>query len=514
MTPLRRLVLVLGDQLGWDSPALDDFDPGCDRLLLIEAASEATEVWNHQARLVLFLSGMRHFANEAHRRRWPCTYLRLDDDSLPAGFEDRLAHALQAWPAQTLVVLEPGAWRMERLIESAAQDAGLALQWVADTHFLCTRQDFARWAQDRRELRMEFFYRDMRRRHGVLMEGREPVGGRWNFDADNRKGFGRQGPGPVPAPARIAPDRVTQDVIALVRQRFADHPGRLDDFAWPVTREDALQVLQRFIDERLEHFGPWQDAMWTTLPFGWHALLASSLNLHLLHPREVITAAEQAWRERDLPLASVEGFIRQVLGWREFIRGVYWLDMPDMARANHYGHTRALPAWYWSGETGMACMRAVVGQTLQHGYAHHIQRLMVTGQFALLAGLDPAEVSRWYRAVYVDAVEWVEMPNTLGMALFACGPRLTSKPYVASGQYISRMSNYCQGCRYRPEQRSGPEACPVTTLYWDFLIRHEAELAANPRTALMVRHVQQMPPAEREAVAAQAQACRERLDGL
>jgi len=510
----RHLILVLGDQLGWDNPAFADFDPAQDRLLMIEADSEADEVWNHQARIALFLSGMRHFANEAHRLGWPCTYLRLGDDNLPADFAGRLANALQEHRPKALVVMETGAWRMDRLIEDAAEKANMLLRWVGDTHFMCSRAEFARWAGDKKELRMEFFYREMRKRHGVLMEGKEPVGGQWNFDGENRKGFGAKGPGTVPAPARFAPDRVTQDVIHMVRERFAKHPGTLDHFAWPVTREDALVALQHFIDQRLENFGAWQDAMWTTLPFGWHALVGSSLNLHLLNPREVIAAAEQAYHARGLPLASVEGFIRQVLGWREFIRGVYWLDMPHMADANHYGHTRDLPHWYWTGETHMACMQATIGQTLQHGYAHHIQRLMVTGQFAVLAGLSPQQVSAWYRAMYVDAVEWVETPNTLGMALHANGGRFTSKPYVASGQYVSRMSNYCKGCRYQPEVRTGPTACPMTTLYWDFLIRHEKDFSGNPRTALMVKHVAKMSDEDRAQIRTQADATREGLDGV
>jgi deoxyribodipyrimidine photolyase-related protein len=510
----RHLILVLGDQLGWDNPALDEFDPSQDRLLMIEANSEAQEVWNHKARIALFLSGMRHFANEAHRRRWPCTYLKLDDSKLPTDFAGRLAHALHTHAPKALVVMEAGAWRMERLIEDAAEQAQTLLRWVADTHFLCSRSAFAKWAGDKKELRMEFFYREMRKRHGILMEGKEPIGGQWNFDADNRKGFGAKGPGTVPPPARFAPDRVTQGVIALVHERFASHPGTLDDFAWPVTREDALVALQHFIDQRLENFGAWQDAMWTILPFGWHALVGSSLNLHLLNPREVVVAAEQAYHARGLPLASVEGFIRQVLGWREFIRGVYWLDMPHMAEANHYGHSRDLPPWYWTGQTDMACMQATIGQTLQHGYAHHIQRLMVTGQFAVLAGLSPQQVSAWYRAMYVDAVEWVETPNTLGMALHANGGRFTSKPYVASGQYISRMSNYCKGCRYQPEVRTGPEACPMTTLYWDFLIRHEKDFSGNPRTALMVKHVGKMSEKDKQLIRSQADATRERLDGV
>ncbi len=332
----------------------------------------------------------------------------------------------------------------------------MALTWLPDPHFLCTREAFARWAQGKRELRMEFFYRWQRKQQRVLLDAAgEPEGGQWNFDADNRSGFPKAGPGEIEPPASFAPDAVTRDVIALVQRQFPQHPGALDDFGWPVTRAQALQALHRFIDTRLAQFGRYQDAMWTGTPFGWHALLSTSLNLKLLDPREVVTAAEAAYRAGRVPLPSAEGFIRQVLGWREFIRGVYWHFMPQLAQDNHYGHRRALPRWYWTGDTQMACMRAVIGQTLQHGYAHHIQRLMVTGQFALLAQIAPQQVAAWYLAVYVDAVEWVELPNVAGMALHADGGRFTSKPYVASGQYIKRMSNYCAGCRYRPEERTG-----------------------------------------------------------
>ena len=409
--------------------------------------------------------------------------------------------------------METGAWRMEKLIEAVAEQAQVPLRWVPDAHALCSREEFADVGRPQK-----------RTAHGVFLprDATTPWradGGQSNLWAvsgtstpKTAKGLAPKAPVDVPAPAQFAPDRVTQDVIALVRARFGQHPGTLTHFAWPVTREDALIALQHFIDHRLEHFGTWQDAMWTTLPFGWHALVASSLNLHLLSPREVVAAAEQAYHARQLPLASVEGFIRQVLGWREFIRGVYWLDMPQLAEANHYGHTRDVPGWYWTGKTHMACMQATIGQSLQHGYAHHIQRLMVTGQFAVLAGLSPQQVSAWYRAMYVDAVEWVETPNTLGMALHANGGRFTSKPYVASGQYISRMSNYCKGCRYQPELRTGPNACPMTTLYWDFLIRHEADFAGNPRTALMVKHVAKMSAEDKALIGQQAEATREGLE--
>jgi deoxyribodipyrimidine photolyase-related protein len=354
----------------------------------------------------------------------------------------------------------------------------------------------------------------MRRRTGVLMDGAEPAGGTWNYDKENRAGFGRRGPGLMPAAPSVAPDALTREVIADVERRFGDHPGSLARFDWPVTRADALVWLEDFVAHRLAGFGRYQDAMWTDTPFAWHSRLSAALNLKLLDPREVIAAAEAAYRQGRAPLPSVEGFIRQVLGWREFIRGAYWLDMPQLARENHYRHERPLPAWYWTGATGMRCMQAAIGQTLEHGYAHHIQRLMVTGNFALLAELLPQAVHEWYLAVYVDAVEWAELPNTAGMALHANGGRFTSKPYIASGAYVKRMSNYCDGCRYRPDRREGGDACPFTVLYWHFLDRKEAVLAANPRTALMVRNLGRLSAAERDGIRRTAAGLLDRLDTL
>jgi deoxyribodipyrimidine photolyase-related protein len=323
----------------------------------------------------------------------------------------------------------------------------------------------------------------------------------------------------LPELPKVNIDDLTHEVLADVEYHFPEHPGSLEHFIWPVTREEALRFLQHFIDHKLAGFGPHQDAMWQSpdgkpTPYLWHSLLASSMNLKLLDPREVIAAAERAYHARRLPLASVEGFIRQVLGWREFIRGVYWLDMPNLGEANHYGHQRPLPTWYWTANTQMNCMRQTIQQTLDYGYAHHIQRLMVTGLFGLLAEIDPRQVEAWYLAVYVDAVEWVELPNTAGMALYANGGRFTSKPYVASGAYIKRMSNYCTGCRYRPEVKTGAQACPFTTLYWHFLIKHYDSFARNPRTALMAKNVDRLGLEERQAIGQQAGAMLHRLDQL
>jgi deoxyribodipyrimidine photolyase-related protein len=354
----------------------------------------------------------------------------------------------------------------------------------------------------------------MRKKYQILMAGDAPEGGDWNYDQDNRQSLGKQGPQGLLSPTAFTPDAVTQTVMDLVKQVFPDHPGSLDAFQWAVTREQALTLLAHFVKEKLPQFGPYQDAMWQDAPYLWHSLLASALNLKLLNPREVIAAAEQAYRQGLAPLTSVEGFTRQILGWREFIRGVYWLEMPALKQANYFNHHGDVPAWFWSGKTGMQCLSQSIVQTLQFGYAHHIQRLMVIGLFATLAELSPQQVADWFLAVYVDAVEWVELPNVAGMALFANGGRFTSKPYVASGAYIQRMSNYCQGCRYDPKQKTGQQACPFTTLYWAFLVKHEAFFARNPRTSLMVKHVAKLYADEKQEITAAAQSRLQHIEQL
>lgn len=496
---IRHLILVLGDQLNLDNPALEEIDLQRDRILMVEAPAEASHVWSHKARIALFLSAMRHFAETLEQHAFPLIYLKLGEHDF-AQLESAWQHYIEILKPQKLIVCEPGEYRVQQALQSCAEQAGIPLVIRDDAHFMCSKADFKRWAGNSKSLRMEFFYRNMRKQHGVLMKEGKPIGGDWNYDQENRQAFGKQGPGAVPSLPKANVDDITHEVLADVEHYFPEHPGSLKHFSWPVTRAEALAFLEDFIANKLPAFGPHQDAMWQDQPFLWHSLLASSLNLKLLDPREVIAVAEQAYQQQSLTLASVEGFIRQILGWREFIRGVYWLDMPGLGEANHFKHQRPLPSWFWTGDTHMNCLRQTIQQTLDYGYAHHIQRLMVTGLFGLLAEINPREVEAWYLAVYVDAVEWVELPNTAGMALYANGGRFTSKPYVASGAYIKRMSNYCAGCRYKPEVKTGPEACPFTTLYWHFLIKHHESFASNPRTTLMVRHVNKMSEEEKAAI--------------
>lgn len=503
--PLRHLVLVLGDQLDRASSAFDDFDPAQDAVWMAEVVEESTHVWSGQPRTAVFLAAMRHFAVELAGRGWAVDYSPLRNGSLA----EALAAAVARLQPQQLVLTAPGDWRVLQMLRQQARALGLPLALRDDRHFFAAVRDFAAWADGRKQLRMEYFYREMRRRHRVLLTADgEPEGGEWNYDEANRAPFGPQGPGMVPAPAFSPPDAITREVIALVRERFASHPGRLDDFGWPVTPSQAQALFDDWLAHRAQAFGPFQDAMWPGQPFLYHALIASSLNLKLLDPRQVVAQVEAAYRAGRLPLAGAEGFIRQVLGWREYVRGVYWTQMPAYLDVNALDARQPLPTWYWTADTPMRCLRESLSQTLQHGYAHHIQRLMVTGLYALLLGVEPQALHRWYLAVYVDAVEWVELPNTIGMSQWADGGLLASKPYIASGQYIAKMSGYCQGCRFKPAGITGPEACPFTTLYWDFLSRHEARFEKHPRLALQVKNLRRLDGEQRRLIHLQAEQLR------
>lgn len=508
---MRALVIVLGDQLDADSAALRGFDPAQDRIWMCEAPAEATYAWSHKARIAIFLSAMRHFRDHLRGRGWRVDYLATGEHP-HASLAEALAATLAECKPSRVVVVEPGEWRLLQDVERVCADARVPLAIREDPHFLCSRADFTAWMERRRQPRMEHFYRWMRARTGILMRDDQPEGGTWNYDHDNRGHFGAQGPGLVPEPLRFPPDAATLDVIALVERQYPGHPGSLARFDWPVTAEDARLALADFIEQRLPAFGLYQDALWDTEPLLYHARLSSSMNLKLLNPREVIEAAVAAHAAGRAPLAGVEGFVRQILGWREFVRGLYWHHMPQYLDDNALDAEAPLPAFYWDAQTDMNCLRITIADTLERGYAHHIQRLMVTGLFALLLGVRPREVHGWYLAVYVDAVEWVELPNTIGMSQFADGGLMGSKPYIASGKYIDRMSNYCKGCRYDPNLATGDAACPFTTLYWDFLERHQRRFGAHPRLKLQVTNLLRKSAAERAAITAQAAALREHLD--
>ena len=501
---LRNLVVVLGDQLNLDASALADFDPAQDAIWMAEVMEESTHVTSSKQRSTLFLSAMRHFAETLKSQKWPLHYTRLDDAHNAGTLADELDKAIQTLHPQQLVMTAPGEWRVLQSLRGMAKKHHLPLEVRDDTHFFSTVREFAEHAKGRKQLRQEFFYRELRQKTGILMDGKKPIGDQWNFDEDNRGSFGKAGPGILPPPTRFEPDAITLDVMQLVNDKMAKHPGNLHSFGWPVTRTQALAALDSFIQHRLPSFGLYQDAMWEGEVWLYHSHIASALNLKLLNPREVVSAAEKAYQDGHVPLPAAEGFIRQLLGWREYVRGIYWTQMPEYLERNQMQAHAPLPAFYWTGNTDMACLRDAITQTLNHGYAHHIQRLMVTGLYALLLGVDPKEVHAWYLGVYVDAIEWVELPNTLGMSQFADGGVMASKPYVASGKYIDRMSNHCKGCRFNPALATGDTACPITTLYWDYLNRHVDVLAKNPRMLMQLKNLNRLSPEAREEIASQA----------
>ncbi len=487
-----KLRVILGDQLSRTLSALDGLDLAQDVVLMAEVMGECSYVPHHQQKIALVLSSMRHFAAALAARNVNMRYIRLDDPQNTHTLGGEVARAVQDLRPVSVIATEAAEWRVLQDMQTWQANIGIEVDIRTDDRFLATHAFFKDWAAEKSSLRMEFFYREMRRRKNILMDGDRPVGGKWNYDSENRKKL----PKTIkpPKPRRFAPDDITQDVLALVAEKFAQHCGNLEAFDYPVTARDAQAGFADFLQNRLPGFGDWQDAMAIGQPTMFHSLVSAPLNLGLLDPLELCVAAEKAYRDGDAPLNAVEGFIRQILGWREFVRGIYWLYMPDYATRNGLNATRPLPEFYWTGRTNMRCVREAVSQTMQYAYAHHIQRLMVTGNFALLAGLHPDALDEWYLAVYADAYEWVEMPNTRGMALHADHGVVGSKPYAASGAYINRMSDYCTGCHYDVTAATGEKACPFNALYWDFIDRHADKFENNPRMAMPVRSLRKMAP--------------------
>ena len=444
---------------------------------MAEVMGEATYVQHHKKKIAFLFSAMRHFAEELKEKGWTVDYIRLDDRDNPGNLHDAIQTCSAKHGPKKVLLTEPGEWRLAEMFRKQN------IEMLTDDRFLSTKAEFANWADGRKQLRMEYFYREMRRKTGLLMDGDDPAEGKWNFDSENRK------PADsdlfMPRPLEFSVDAMTSEVLGLVAGRFKDHFGDLEPFTLAVTRKDALRALDHFIETALPEFGDYQDAMLTEEPILYHSLLAQYLNCGLLEPLEICEKVAKAYYDGKAPINAAEGYIRQIIGWREYIRGIYWLKMPEYVDRNHFGHGRALPGFYWTGETDMQCLRSAISQTRELAYAHHIQRLMVTGNFAMLCGVDPVEVHEWYLAVYADAYEWVELPNTIGMSQFADGGVLASKPYAASGSYINRMSDYCGSCRFDVKKRTGEDACPFNALYWNFLAKHKDKLGDNPRMGAM-----------------------------
>ncbi len=500
------LRVVLGDQLDREGAALRDIDIQNDVVLLAEVGSEASGsgagIRSHQQRSAVFLAAMRHFAASLRGEGARVRYVTLEDRENTHSLTAEVRRACAALRPQRVIMTEAGEWRLRAEFEILAAELGqqgYPLEVREDTHFLVSHDDFATFARTRKSLQMEHFYRQVRRQHGILMQpDGTPEGGQWNLDHDNRRSF-KQAPKVPPLP-RIPRDDIIEEVCRLVQTHLPNHPGNLESWIWPVTRDQAQNALDDFIEHRLPLFGDFEDAMWGGEPFLYHSLLSVPLNLKLLNPLEVVERAVKAYRTGHAPLNAVEGFVRQIIGWREFIRGVYWHAGPAYRESNHLDAHGRLPDFFWSGEAPMACLREALAPVVAHGYSHHIPRLMVLANFCLIAGIEPRAVGDWFFEMYVDAIDWVTTPNTIGMALYADGGVVGSKPYAASGKYIQRMSNHCGNCAYAVTRRHGDGACPYNTFYWDFLLRHEARFARNSRMALVLRSLEKLGDSERQAI--------------
>ena len=486
------LRLLFGDQLSHTLSSLADIDSANDVVLLCEVRKEATRVPHHKKKIAFIFSAMRHFDAELQDAGVRTRYIQYDAPDNAGSFTGEVERAIAALNPDKLILTEPSEYTVLEEVQSWQKRLSIPVELREDDRFLCTKATFANWAKDRKQLRMEFFYREMRRTHGILLDGDQPTGGQWNYDSENRKppksGLD------IPETYLSEPDSITREVLGLVEREFSDHFGDLEPFHFAVTASQAQQALDQFIRERLGNFGDYQDAMLQNEPWMYHSHLSFYINCGLLSPLDCIQKAEQVYRAGLVPLNAAEGFIRQLLGWREYIRGLYWLKMPGYVSGNHLQATRPLPEFYWNAATKMNCLRQCVLETKENAYAHHIQRLMVLGNFALLAGLDPDAVNEWFWVVYADAYQWVELPNVSGMILFADGGVVASKPYAASGAYIHRMSNYCKGCSYKVSKKNGPDACPFNYLYWDFLLRQQDTLKGNPRMGMPYRTLEKMTP--------------------
>ncbi len=497
---MAALRLILGDQLSESIASLQGLDKENDTVMLCEVMEEATYVPHHPKKIAFLFSAMRHFAASLEEQGVNVRYVKLDVDApIASSFTSEVMRAVKALNPSQLLMTEPSECRVLDMMKEWKSSLCIPVEIRADTRFLATHTDFATWAKDKKQLRMEFFYREMRKKYTILMESDgKPTGGEWNYDKENRKPP-KSG---MKSPPRISHKKsaITTEVLQLVKNRFSHHFGTLEPFHYAVTRAQAMLELDHFILHLLPNFGDYQDAMVAGEPYLYHSLISSYLNVGLLVPLEICQKAQVAYHAGKAPLNAVEGFIRQILGWREYVRGIYWYFMPEYAERNTLNASRPLPDFYWTANTQMFCMAETVRHTRDHAYSHHIQRLMITGNFALLAGLDVKQVQVWYLAVYSDAYEWVEMPNTLGMSLFGDGGVVASKPYAASGKYIHRMSNYCTQCKYDPDEMIGEKACPFNALYWDFLVRHQDMFRGNPRMPYVFSTWDKFTPEKQKAI--------------
>lgn len=494
----RHAILLLGDQLSLSLDCFKQADKDSDVILMMEVQEEAAYVPHHVHKIIFTFSAMRHFAQQLQQKGYKVFYLPIDDPRNQQSLDKNIYQFLNENTVEALILTEPGEFRIQEKFAAWSTSLTIPVEVEVDTRFYCSRQAFADWSKGKKQLRMEFFYREMRKKTGILMHHDKPIQGKWNFDTDNRKPPNSSLK--FPTIPTYSPDKITKQVIAIVKKHYQDNMGDPDSYQLGVTHADAQHALQHFIKHGLEYFGTYQDAMMKDEYTLFHSQLSIYLNAGLLTPAEVVEAVCEAYKKRHIAINHVEGYIRQILGWREYMRGLYWLEMPAYKEQNYFNHKSALPAFYWTGETDMACMQHAITQTIDTATSHHIQRLMITGNFALLIGVLPDAICEWYLAVYADAYEWVELPNTLGMSQFADGGIIASKPYISSGNYINKMSNFCNDCPYNVKEKLTDDACPYNYLYWAFLITHEKKLRKNTRLAFAYKHIDKMSDKDKSAL--------------
>ena len=510
---MSTLRLLLGDQLNhqhsWFSETREDV-----RYCFFEMRQETDYVRHHIQKVVAFFLSMRNFAQSLQSSGHQVTYMKLDDPENCQDLVENLNLLIEKYDVQRFEYQLPDEYRLDEQLKTFCQHLPISTKACDTEHFLSSRTTLVEFFKGKKTYLMESFYRDMRRKYNILMDGDQPLTGKWNYDAENRKKLPKDH---IPfTPKVFAKD--TSEIIKLLKNQGVETIGRIDPtrFIWPVTREESLELLDFFVKHCLPFFGLYQDAM---TPHYWslyHSRLSYSLNTKMIHPLEVVGKAIEHWRDnrKEIGIAQIEGFVRQIIGWREYMRGVYWARMPEYANLNYFDHDRKLPAWFWNGETKMHCLRHAITQSLDYAYAHHIQRLMITGNFALLAGIDPDEVDQWYLGIYIDAIEWVEITNTRGMSQFADGGIVGTKPYVSSANYIDKMSHYCSTCYYDKKLKTGPRACPFNSLYWNFYDRHREKLEKQPRIGMAYRLWNKMDPNKKGLILERARKCLDEIEEL
>jgi len=476
---MSSLGLIFVDQLSKNNLVYENIDEE-DSLLFFEPMSSFYELPHHKQKLIYLITSLRKYIPTIRHER--VIHEKVTENH--QGLSKTLKRIFSEQQFEKLYVTKPSDYQTLKELMFFCQSNSIILNVLEDTKFVSNEEDFDLWSKGKKSLIQEYFYRWIRKKHSVLMDEGKPEGGKWNLDKENRKGASALKE-IIPDRKPIKTDELTIGVMVEVDKIFNKSFGDFENFNWATTHKEAWNQMLEFFDTYFKNYGSFQDAMKSNEPFMFHSLLSAYLNSGLLDPMDCIEEAECRYRNNEAPLNSTEGFIRQIIGWREFIRGIYWSNMPHYKELNFFNNTNKLPSFFWDGDTKMHCIADVVSTTKKNAYAHHIQRLMVTGNFAMLSGISPNDICDWYLSVYIDAYEWVELPNTLGMATFSDGGVVGSKPYAASGKYINRMSNYCSSCEYNPKNTIEDDSCPFNYLYWNFLMKNQGLLSKNPRMGLI-----------------------------